>query len=398
MHPSLSDRIIHMKASATIEMADKARQLTGRGIDVISLSIGEPDFDTPDHIKTAAIQAMQSGQTKYTPVSGLPVLKNAIVDKFKRDNQLNFSPENIVVSNGAKQSIANIMFSVLNPGDEIIIFTPYWVSYYEMAKLTGAIPVLVKADVEQDFKVTPAQLDKALTSKTKALLFSSPCNPTGSVFSEEEMRSLMQVIKHREDIVIISDEIYEYINFTDKHFSPATIDFIQNRTATVNGFSKGFAMTGWRLGYIGAPAWLAAACTKMQSQYTSGAAAFNQAAGAFALNSPKGPTKMMKKAYQKRCQLVLELINEIKGMKCNQPQGAFYAFPDISSFFGKSYKNYSITNADDITMYLLEEAHVALVSGSAFGDDKCVRISYATSEEILIEAIKRIGHYLELLS
>lgn len=398
MTNQLSQRILQMSESATIKMAQMARDLAAQGHDVISLSLGEPDFDTPQHIKDAAAKALTDGYTKYTPVPGLVELRKAIVTKFKRDNNLDFDINQIVVSNGAKQSIANLALTLLNDGDEVIIFSPYWVSYYEIVRLGGGVPIPVYAGIEQDFKVTAEQVKAAITDKTKLVLFSSPCNPTGSVYTHDELKSIADVIAEHEDIYIISDEIYEYINFTGGHASIGSFENVKDRTVTVNGFSKGFAMTGWRLGYIGAPLWIAKACAKMQGQFTSGATAFGQMAAAHALTSDLSPTFKMREAYLKRRDLVKSLLTEIPGMKINDPQGAFYIFPDISSFFGKSDGTTTINNANDFCEYLLQTAYVGVVTGSAFGADKCFRISYASSEEKLIEAIKRIKEATSKLS
>lgn len=387
----LSQRILEMEESATIKMAQMARDLAAQGHDVISLSLGEPDFDTPHHIKEAAKQALDEGFTKYTPVPGLVELRKAIQTKFKRDNNLDFGLNQIVVSNGAKQSIANLALALLNEGDEVIVLSPYWVSYSEIIKLAGGIPVLVYADIERDYKVTAAQVENAITERTRLLLFSSPCNPTGSVYLYEELLAIAEVIARHEGIYIISDEIYEYINFTDKHASIGSIECVRDRTVTINGFSKGFAMTGWRLGYIGAPVWIAEACAKMQGQFTSGASSFGQKAAAHALLSDMAPTHQMCEAFQKRRDIVIGLLSQIPGMKVNKPQGAFYIFPDISAFFGKSADGHTIRHADDFCEYLLNTAHVAAVSGSAFGADNCFRISYAASEEELREAMRRIA-------
>lgn len=379
-----------MEESATIKMAQLARDLSAQGHDVISLSLGEPDFDTPAHIKEAAKKALDDGYTKYTPVPGLVELRKAIQEKFRRDNGLEYGINQIVVSNGAKQSIANLALSLLNEGDEVIILSPYWVSYSEIVKLAGGVPVFVHAGIEQDFKATAAQIEAAITGRTRILLFSSPCNPTGSVYSYQELKAIAEVIARHEGIYIISDEIYEYINFTGEHASIGSIPEVKNRTATVNGFSKGFAMTGWRLGYMGAPDWIAEACAKMQGQFTSGATSFGQKAAAHALLSDMKPTHDMREAFRKRRDMVIELLSKIPGMKVNQPQGAFYIFPDISAFFGKSANGMTVRNADDFSEYLLHHAHVAVVSGSAFGADNCFRISYAASEKELREAIQRI--------
>lgn len=389
-HP-LSQRILRMSESATIKMAQMSRDLAAKGHDVISLSLGEPDFDTPQHIKDAAVQALADGYTKYTPVPGLVELREAIVRKFKRDNNLDFNVNQIVVSNGAKQSIANLALTLLDEGDEVIIFAPYWVSYFEIVRLGGGVPVILKSGIENDFKVTAEQVKDAITERTKLVLFSSPCNPTGSVYTKDELKDIADVIAAHENINIISDEIYEYINFTEEgHVSIGSFENVKDRTITINGFSKGFAMTGWRLGYIGAPQWIAKACAKMQGQFTSGASAFGQKAAAVALDSDLSPTIEMRKAFLKRRDLVKSLLAEIPGMKINDPQGAFYIFPDISAFFGKTDGTYTINNANDFCEYILQTAYVGVVTGSAFGADNCFRISYAASEETLTEAIRRI--------
>ena len=391
----LAQRILNMEESATIKMAQMARDLAAEGHEVISLSLGEPDFDTPDHIKEAAKKALDDGYTKYTPVPGLVELRKAIQTKFKRDNGLEFDLSQIVVSNGAKQSIANICMSLLDEGDEVAILAPYWVSYSEIVKVAGGVPVLVSAGIEQDYKVTAEQVRDALTERTRILLFSSPCNPTGSVYTKPELQAIADVIAERDDIYIISDEIYEYINFTEEHVSIGTFENVKDRTITVNGFSKGFAMTGWRLGYIGAPQWIAKACAKIQGQFTSGATAFGQMAGAHALTSDMEPTQKMKAAFLQRRDMMIEELSKIPGMKVNKPQGAFYIFPDISSYYGKKAGHIAINNADDFCEYLLKEAHVAVVTGSAFGAPECFRISYAASEAELREAVKRIAAAVE---
>ncbi len=392
----LSQRIQQMEESATIKMAQMARDLAEQGHDVISLSLGEPDFDTPGHIKEAAKKALDEGYTKYTPVPGLPELRKAIQTKFKRDNGLDYSLNEIVVSNGAKQSIANLCLALLDEGDEVIVLAPYWVSYSEIVKLAGGVPVIVSAGIENDYKVSAAQVEAAITGRTKLLLFSSPCNPTGSVYTAEELKEIAEVIARNEGIYIISDEIYEYINFTDQHASIGAFDNVKDRTATVNGFSKGFAMTGWRLGYIGAPEWIAGACAKVQGQFTSGATSFGQKAAVEALLGDMQPTYDMREAFLKRRDMVIGLLSEIPGMKVNRPQGAFYIFPDISSYFGKSAGHTAINTADDFCEYILEKAHVAVVAGSAFGADNCFRISYAASEKELREAIRRIAEAVSL--
>lgn len=394
----LSTRVLDMEESATIKMAQLARELGAQGKQVISLSLGEPDFDTPDHIKEAAKEALDAGYTKYTAVPGLSELRDAISRKFKRDNDLDYKPSEIVVSNGAKQSIANLALALLNPGDEVILFTPYWVSYYEIIRLAKGVPVLVSAGIEDDYKVRAEQVQAAITSKTKLVLFSSPCNPTGSVYTRAELEAIAEVLVPHEQVFVISDEIYEYINFTGQHASIGAIPSIKDRVITVNGFAKGFAMTGWRLGYMGAPQWIADACSKIQGQFTSGANAFGQKAAAFALEADMGPTYEMRDAFLQRKKLVLELLNQMPGVQVNDPQGAFYIFADISAFFGRSFGDYTIQNSDDLCVYLLQEAHVGLVAGSAFGLEGCVRLSYAASEAELREAMRRMQEALSKLT
>ena len=386
----LSKRVLSLQESATIKMAQLARELSAEGHEVISLSLGEPDFDTPQHIKEAAKQALDEGYTKYTPVPGLVELRQAIVRKFKRDNNLDFGIDQIVVSNGAKQSIANLSLALLDEGDEVIILAPYWVSYYEIMRLGGGKPVILSAGIDQDFKVQPSQLEAAITDKTKLVIFSSPCNPTGSVYSESELHAMAKVLGKHKNIIVISDEIYEYITFMGKHVSIGAFPEVKDQTVTVNGFAKGFAMTGWRLGYMGAPKWLAKACAKIQGQFTSGATAFGQKAAAYALDADMTPTKEMQQAFLQRRDLMREWLSAIPGLKVNNPHGAFYFFPDISAFFGKSYGDYYIENSEDLCTYILQEAHVAIVPGSAFGLEGCVRLSYAASEEQLKEAVRRI--------
>jgi len=394
----LSNRLQNMTESATLAMAQKAREVKAQGHDVIALSLGEPDFNTPDHIIEAAKEALSSGYTRYTPVAGLAELREAIVTKFKRDNGLEFTPTQISVSNGAKQNIANVCLAVLDPGDEAIILTPYWVSYFDIVKFAGGTPVPVKGKIDQDFKVTPEQLEAGITDKTKLLIFSSPCNPTGSVYTKEELEKLAEVLAKHDRITIVSDEIYEYINFTGKHASIGTIPSVKDRVVTVNGMSKGFAMTGWRLGYMGGPQWLINACNKVQGQFTSGANSFGQKAASIALTSDLGPTKKMAEAYLKRKKLMQELLGDIPGIKINDPQGAFYIFPDVSSYFGKSDGTTVIKDSFDFAEYILLNAHVAIVAGAAFGEEDCIRISYATSEEQLTEACRRIKSTLAKLS
>lgn len=392
--PILSDRVQRLAESETLKMARMARELRALGYDVISLSLGEPDFDTPDHIKLAAWQALQDGYTKYTPVSGLPELTKAISEKFKRDNGLEYKPEQIVVSNGAKQTVYNLCQSLLNPGDEVVILAPYWVSYWEIVKLSGGIPVPVYAGVERDFKPTPQQLEAAITERTKFVLFSSPCNPTGTVFDRDELKAYADVLAQFEHVHIVSDEIYEYINFTHEHVSIGSFPQVKDRTITINGFAKGFAMTGWRLGYMGAPKFIADACTKIQGQVTSGASSFGQKAGAIALTSDLGPTEAMREAFRERRDIVLSMLEEIPGIKANHPDGAFYVFPDVSAYFGKTDGQTVLHNADDFCDYVMSNAYVGLVSGSAFGDPNCFRLSYAASEEQLREAIRRMKDVL----
>jgi aspartate aminotransferase len=396
-HNLLSDRVQSLAESETLKMARMARELRALGHDVISLSLGEPDFDTPEHIKEAAYQALKEGYTKYTPVAGLAELNKAISEKFKRDNHLDYRPEQIVVSNGAKQTVYNLCQALLNPGDEAILFAPYWVSYYEIVKLSGGVPVMVYASVDKDFKPSPQQLADAITSKTKFVLFSSPCNPTGTVFTREELQAYADVLAKFPHVVVISDEIYEYINFTHEHVSIGVFPAIKDRTVTINGFAKGFSMTGWRLGYMGAPKYIADACAKIQGQVTSGASSFGQKAGAVALMSDLTPTEHMREAFRERRDIVISMLEEIPGIKTNHPDGAFYIFPDISAYFGKSDGQTTIENADDFCDYIMSQAYVALVSGAAFGDPNCFRLSYAASEEQLREAIHRMKTVLARL-
>ena len=386
----LSERVMALSESETLKMARMGRELRALGHDVISLSLGEPDFDTPEHIKVAANQALQDGYTKYTPVPGLPELTKAISEKFRRDNHLDYRPDQIVVSNGAKQSVFNICQALLDPGDEVVLFSPYWVSYLEIIKLSGGVPVEVYAGVERDFKPSPQQVAAAITARTKFVLFSSPCNPTGTVFSREELKAYADAIAPHEHVLIVSDEIYEYINFTHEHVSIGSFSNVSGRTITINGFAKGFAMTGWRLGYMGAPKYIADACSKIQGQVTSGAASFSQKAGAVALMSDLGPTEAMREAFRERRDIILSLLEEIPGIKTNNPDGAFYVFPDISAYYGKSDGHTTIRNADDFCDYVMSNAYVGLVSGSAFGDPNCFRLSYAASEDLLREAIRRM--------
>jgi len=393
----LSDRITSLAESQTIAMAKKARELAAQGFDVINLSFGEPDFQTPQYIKDAAKKALDDGFTFYTPVAGYPDLRQEIVNKFKRDNNLDYKPENIVVSTGAKQSIANVVMSLVNPGDEVIIFSPYWVSYEEVVKLAEGIPVQVKGTIDNDFVITPQQLEDAITSNTKLVMYSSPCNPTGSVFSKDELEAFANILAKHPQIFVMADEIYEYINFTGQHASMAQFDFIKDRVITVNGFSKGYAMTGWRVGYIAANKEIADACDKMQSQITSGTCSIAQKAAVAALKGGRGSSEEMSAAYLRRRDLVLGLMKDIPGIRTYVPQGAFYIFPEISSYFGKSYNGQVIKNSNDLSMFILNDAHVAVVSGDAFGADECVRFSFAASDEKLVEAMRRLKESLAKL-
>jgi len=391
----VSQRLNRLSESATLAMARMSRELKADGHDVISLSLGEPDFNTPDFIKEAAKKAIDNNFSHYTPVPGLVDLRKAISKKFKRDNNLNYTPDQIVTSTGAKQSLANLCLSLLDPNDEVLLPCPYWVSYAEIIKLAEGVPVEIPSNIDSDFKVTAEQIEKAITPKTKLLMFSSPCNPSGTVYTKEELKAIAKMLEKYPDIYIASDEIYEHINFTDSHFSIGTIPSMKDRTITINGVSKGFAMTGWRVGYIGAPIWISNACNKIQGQITSATCAIAQKATETAiLANPKTVTKEMKETFLRRRDLLLKELNNIPGFKCNIPQGAFYIFPDISYYFGKRYKTEIIDNSDDLCMYLLNEAHVALVAGSAFGNPECIRISYAASDEKLIEASRRIKEKL----
>ncbi len=390
----LSDRINKLATSQTLAMAALARELKAQGKDIISLSLGEPDFNTPEFIKEAAIQAIHDNYSTYSPVDGYGDLKEAICLKFKRDNDLDYKPSQIVVSTGAKHSLYNITQVLLNPGDECILPAPYWVSYVELVKMADGIPVEVPTTIESDFKITPAQLEAAITPKTKMIMFSSPCNPSGSVYNREELTALAKVLEKHPDIIIVSDEIYEHINFSNSFCSIASIPGMYERTVTVNGVSKAFAMTGWRIGYIGAPEYIAKACTKMQGQVTSGANGIAQRATIEAVKASPDKIKYMVTEFHKRRDLVVGLLKDIPGVKINVPDGAFYVFPDVSSFFGKTLRGMEIKNAEDFSMYLLKEACVATVTGDAFGNADCIRFSYAASEDQLKEALKRIKEAL----
>ena len=394
MKDFLSDRINNLAVSQTLAMAAKARELKNEGKDVIGLSLGEPDFNTPNYIKEAAVNAINEDYNSYTPVDGYVDLKNAIITKFKRDNNLSYDLSQIVVSTGAKQSLSNVAAALINPGDEVILPCPYWVSYSDIVGLNGGIPIEVKTDISNDFKITAEDLENAITPKTKMLWFSSPCNPSGSVYSKKELRELADVLIKYPNIFVLSDEIYEHINFCGGHFSIAEFEDMYDRTITVNGVSKAFAMTGWRIGYIGGPSWIARACNKMQGQVTSGANCIAQRAVITALiESPSRITYMVDE-FKLRRDLILSLLNDIDGFKCNTPDGAFYVFPDVSYFFGKTIDGYKINNASDMSLFLLDNALVATVTGDAFGDPNCIRISYAASQDQLIEAVQRIKKIL----
>ncbi|KOF02500.1 aspartate aminotransferase [Roseivirga seohaensis] len=399
MSTMVSDRVKNMAESATLAMAAKARELKEKGINVISLSLGEPDFKTPKHIQEGAKAAIDEGKYfAYPPVNGYLDLRQAISAKFKNENNLDYSPDQIVVSNGAKQSIANVFLALLNEGDEVVVFSPFWVSYSSLIELAGGVPVYVKGGIESDFKVTPEQLAQAITPKTKAIIYSSPCNPTGSVFTLEELTAISEVIKKHKDIVVIADEIYEHINYTGAHASIGAIEGMIDRTVTINGMAKGFAMTGWRVGYLGAPLWLAKACNKIQGQITSANCSIAQRAALTALTTDLAPTVEMSKEYLRRRDIVKALLDEVPGFKTNLPTGAFYFFPDVTALFGKTDGNVTINNADDLSLYLLDQAQVSVVTGDAFGDANCIRLSYAASEEDLREAITRIKIAVSKLS
>lgn len=396
--PYLSQRVKEIAESQTIAMARKSRELKAQGVDIISLSLGEPDFTTPQVIKEAAKKAIDDNFSYYTHVSGYVELRQAICDKFKRDNHVNYTPDEIVVSTGAKQSITNAVLCLVNPGDEVIVPSPYWVSYLEILKLAGAIPVIIKTSIESDFKITAAELEKHITPKTRLLIFSTPCNPTGSVYSKAELKAIADVVAKYNDLYVISDEIYEHINFVGGHECFAQFENVRDRVAVINGVSKGFAMTGWRGGILAAPKWLAQACDKMQGQFTSATSSITQKAMHKAMELDFDTyIKPMRDAFRKRRDLVLQLMKEIPGLKTNIPQGAFYVFPEVSYYFGKSFNGKVIQNATDISMFLLEEAHVALVPGAAFGDDNYIRFSYATSEDNLKKAISRMKEALAKL-
>ena len=395
----LSKRINNLSESATLAMSRLSRELKHQGKDVISLSLGEPDFNTPDFIKNSAVQAINDNFSHYTPVPGILELRKSICKKFYRDNNLEFNENQIVVSTGAKQSIANVCLSLLDKGDEVILLAPYWVSYFEIVKLCGAKPIVVESKIENNFKSSVKEIEKKISNKTKLLIFSSPCNPSGSVYSKKELVLMADMLKKYDNLFVISDEIYEHINFTNEHYSFGLIDSMKDRTITVNGVSKGFAMTGWRVGYIGAPEFIASACNKIQGQITSATCSIAQkATQAAVLSKPEDSTNYMKIEFKKRRDLIVNQLSQIEGIKCNVPDGAFYVFPDISYFFDKKDENNSvIKNSNDLSMYLLNDAHVATVAGAAFGTYECIRISYATSTKNIIEATQRIKKSLKKL-
>ena len=392
---ALSNRINSLPISATLAMAAKARELKNQGIDIIGLSLGEPDFNTPEFIKEAAVQAVNDNWNSYSPVDGYADLKEAICKKFKRDNKLDYDPSQIVVSTGAKQSIANVCMVLLDPGDEVLLPAPYWVSYSAIATLAEAKSIIIPSSIETDFKITPEQLEAAITPKTKLIMFNSPNNPSGTIYTEDEYRALGKVLEKYPDIYILSDEIYEHINYGIPHFSIAAIPELYDRTITVNGVAKAFAMTGWRIGYIGAPTWIAKACNKMQGQITSGANCIAQRATIAAVSAPVSAIQFMVDEFASRREMIIGLLNEIPGFKLNQPQGAFYVFPDVSHYFGKTIGGKQIENASDFALFLLENAHVATVTGEAFGNENCIRISYAASDENIRTAVARIAAALK---
>lgn len=393
----LSDRLNRLSPSATLAMSQKSGEMKAQGIDVINLSVGEPDFNTPDHIKDAAKKAVDENYSRYSPVPGYPELRKAIVDKLQKENDLEYALNEVLVSNGAKQCVCNAVMALVNNGDEVIVPAPYWVSYPQMVKLAGGTPVYVNAGFEQNFKMTPQQLEAAITPRTKMLILCSPSNPTGSVYSKEELRALADVIRRHDDLYVLADEIYEHINYVGKHASIAQFDGMKERCIIVNGVSKAYAMTGWRIGYMAAPEWIIKGCNKLQGQYTSGPCSVSQKAAEAAYTLDQGCVEDMRLAFERRRNLVVKLAKEIDGLEVNVPEGAFYLFPKCSSFFGKRTDGYVINNATDLAMYLLEVGHVATVSGDAFGDPECIRFSYATSDDNLREAMKRIKEALEKL-
>lgn len=395
---TLSERLNRLSPSATLAMSQKSSEMKAQGIDVINMSVGEPDFNTPDHIKAAAIKAVEENWSRYSPVPGYPSLKQAIVEKLRNENGLEYKPSQIVCSNGAKQSVCNSIMAIVNAGDEVIIPAPYWVSYPQMVLLAEGTPVIVEAPIEQDFKITPQQLEAAITPKTRALILCSPSNPTGSVYSQEELEALKDVLLRHERVIVIADEIYEHINYIGKHASIASFDDIKDRVIVVNGVSKAYAMTGWRIGFIAAPEWIAKGCNKLQGQYTSGPCSVSQKAAEAAFAGPQECVETMRQAFERRKNLIVRLAKDIPGLEVNNPEGAFYLFPKCSSFFGKSYNGTTINTSTDLAMFILEKGHVATVAGDAFGSPECFRMSYATSDENIIEAMRRIKETLALLA
>lgn len=394
----LSDRLNSLSPSETLAMSQKSNELKAQGIDVINLSVGEPDFNTPDHIKEAAKKAVDDNYSRYSPVPGYPALREAIVKKLKVENDLDFSAAQILCSNGAKQSVCNVLMVLVNPGDEVIIPAPYWVSYPEMVKLAEGKSVIVPAGIEQDFKITPAQLEAAITPKTKAIILCSPSNPTGSVYTKEELAGLAAVLAKHPQVIIIADEIYEHINYIGKHQSIAQFPEVRDRVVIVNGVSKAYAMTGWRIGFVAGPQWIVSACNKLQGQYTSGPCSVSQKAAEAAYVGTQKPVAEMREAFQRRRDLIVKLAKDIPGFEVNVPQGAFYLFPKCDSYYGKSVGDRKINDAGDLAMYLLEEGHVACVGGTAFGAPDCIRMSYATSDENIVEAMRRIKEALGKLN
>jgi aspartate aminotransferase len=395
---SVSERLASLSPSETLAMSQKSNELKAQGIDVINMSVGEPDFFTPDHIKEAAKQAVDGNFSFYSPVPGYPALRNAIVAKLQKENGLDYKPEQIVCSNGAKQSVCNVLLCIVDPGDEVIVPAPYWVSYVEMVKLAEGTNVIVSAGIEQDFKITPAQLEAAITPKTKALILCSPSNPTGSVYSREELKGLADVLAKHPNVIVLSDEIYEHINYVGKHTSIAEFENIRDRVVIINGVSKAYAMTGWRIGWIAAPQWIASACNKLQGQYTSGPCSVSQKTAEAAYTGTQQPVADMRNAFNRRRDLIVELARQIPGLKTAKPEGAFYIFPECDSFFGKSFEGRTINDAGEMAMYLLEVGHVAAVGGTAFGAPKCIRFSYATSDENIVEAMRRVKEALAKLA
>ena len=390
----LSERLNRLAPSATLAMSQKSSEMKAQGIDVINLSVGEPDFNTPDHVKDAAKKAIDENYSRYSPVPGYMDLRKAIVQKLKNENQLNYTPAEILVSNGAKQCVCNAVMALVNDGEEVIIPAPYWVSYPQMAKLAGATPVIINAGFEQNFKITPEQLEAAITPKTRMLILCSPSNPTGSVYSKEELRALAEVIKRHDNLYVLADEIYEHINYVGKHESIAQFDGMKERTIIVNGVSKAYAMTGWRIGFLAAPEWIVKGCNKLQGQYTSGPCSVSQKAAEAAYTLPQECVEVMRQAFERRRDLIVNLAKEIPGLEVNKPEGAFYLFPKCSSFYGKSYNGRTINTSSDLAMFLLEEGHVATVGGDAFGDPDCFRMSYATSDDNIRESMRRIKETL----